>query len=289
MPCYAPLQGWRSRERNPSGKRGVTFDFKEGYADQPVDVPCGQCIGCRISRSRQWALRILHEAKTHEDNCFLTLTYADDKCPRSLQLSHLQLFIRELRRRTGQKVRYFGVGEYGEAFSRPHYHVCLFGYDFPDKKYWCGSGLSKQSRSALLEDIWVHGFSTVGSLTSASAQYAAKYVTKIDRRKDYGGRRPEFAVMSRNPGLGSAWIDQFSSSVFPRDFVVVDGGRRVAVPRFYLEKMPDPVKARIKYLRKKRNEDNPDNRGMRALAIAECKLLNIMRERRGYENEVRGV
>lgn len=43
---------------------------------------------------------------------------------------------------------------------------------------------------------------------------------------------PEFRLMSRRPGLGSAWFDRYRSDVFPHD-EIVSGGREYPTPRFY--------------------------------------------------------
>ena len=92
MPCYHPISGYRSRHLNKSGKRSIVFDKKNGYIDMPITVKCGQCIGCRLEYSRQWAIRCLHEAQLHEDNCFITLTYDDENLPHngSLTKPHFQ-------------------------------------------------------------------------------------------------------------------------------------------------------------------------------------------------------
>ena len=82
MPCYHPLKGYRSKFVNPdTGKRSVVFNPREGFYDLPQQVPCGQCIGCRLEYSRQWAMRCAHEASLYEDNCFITLTYNPDNLP----------------------------------------------------------------------------------------------------------------------------------------------------------------------------------------------------------------
>ena len=44
-------------------------------------VKCGQCIGCRLERSRQWATRCMHEASLHDCNSFVTLTYDEAHAP----------------------------------------------------------------------------------------------------------------------------------------------------------------------------------------------------------------
>lgn len=79
MLCYSPLVAWRG-ERLPSGKRSVVFkksDAVQSLSAFEIKLPCGQCIGCRLERSRQWAMRCVHEASLYEKNCFITLTYDD--------------------------------------------------------------------------------------------------------------------------------------------------------------------------------------------------------------------
>jgi len=293
MPCYAPLQGWRSQAREASGKRGITFTMREGYIDQPVDVPCGQCIGCKIVRARQWALRCKHEADLYDDNCFLTLTY--EKAPPTLVKRDLQDFFRRLRdslRNRGLTFRYFGVGEYGEKFDRPHYHALIFGYDFKDKKRWSGSVETQdvQYISDELSALWKDGFATIGDLTTKSANYVSKYcVKKLSgpmAKEYYGEKRPEFAIMSRRPGIGKGWIDKYCKDVFPRDFVVVEGGAKVAVPRFYLEAQDEGLRKRMKRARLERMKDHPDARGGRAVALAACAQARYDRAIRRYDNEV---
>ena len=39
-----------------------------------MKLPCGRCIGCRLDRSKQWAIRLMHEAQQHNKNSFITLT-----------------------------------------------------------------------------------------------------------------------------------------------------------------------------------------------------------------------
>ena len=181
MPCYHPLKGYKSKERNKSGKRSIVFNIKEGLYDQHVTVPCGQCIGCRLERSRQWAIRCSHEAQMHEKNCFITLTFSDEHLPedRSVDVRHFQLFMKRLRKRYGDGIRFFHCGEYGDHFGRPHYHACIFNHDFEDKKIWKQSGSGEIIyRSASLEELWPYGYSSVGEVTFESAAYVARYITK---------------------------------------------------------------------------------------------------------------
>ena len=35
-------------------------------------VPCGKCIACRISKRREWSIRMLHELEDHQKSVFVT-------------------------------------------------------------------------------------------------------------------------------------------------------------------------------------------------------------------------
>lgn len=207
----------------------------------PVEVGCGQCLGCRLEYSRQWAVRCYHEASLYEDNSYITLTYNDANLPSdgSVSVREAQLFMKRLRKRAGRKVRFFLCGEYGEKSWRPHYHALLFGFDFSDKKLW-KYNYHKQPlyTSEFLEDLWPFGFSSIGAVSFQSAAYVARYITKKvygEAAADhYKGRHPEFLNKSTNPGLGTEWFNRYGKEVFPCDFIVVDGVK-MRPPRFYME------------------------------------------------------
>jgi len=222
----------------------------------PAKRPCGSCLDCRLTYARQWAVRCIHESMMHKENCFITLTYNQENLPpdRSVHKSDIQKFMKRLRRQIEpKKVRYFGCGEYGSKFSRPHYHLCLFGHNFSDKEIR-KAGLKRRFRNTFktghdhdlftsqrLEEVWQKGFCTIGELTFESAGYTARYVTKkvTGEKKDAhygvyapGKRNPEFAVMSRRPGIGKPWIDKYMSDVYPKDYSTVRGHKQKP-PRYY--------------------------------------------------------
>lgn len=249
MPCYSPLQAWRSRDVNPGGKRSLVFKKEQGLDGSELEVPCGQCRGCRLERSRQWAVRCVHEASLYEDNCFITLTYNDDNLPAdwSLDKKHFQDFMKRLRKRIEpRKVRYFHCGEYGEENGRPHYHACLFNWDPPDKVLWSVRDGVKLYRSAMLEELWPFGHSTVGEVTFESAAYVARYVMKKvtgDKADEHykfvdadTGELytviPEYTTMSRRPGIGAGWFDKYKDDCYPSDSVIIRG-REVQPPKYY--------------------------------------------------------
>ncbi len=219
---------------------------KVGFVDRPIDLPCGGCQGCREERTRMWALRCVHEAQMHERNCFVTLTYRDKDLPEggTLRVEDWQKFTKRLRKKVGS-FRYFHCGEYGEVNLRPHYHGCLFGVDFAgDRVLWKSDKGVSLYRSAVLEETWGLGFASVGNLTLRSAAYVARYImkkakadsSKYERVNKFTGEcirvRPEYLTMSRRPGLGTKWFEQFKSDVYPSDEVVYEG-QWYRPPRFY--------------------------------------------------------
>lgn len=238
MPCYSPLQAWRGPVSPESGKRSVVFRLPRGDAES-LNLPCGQCFGCRLERSRQWAMRCLHESSLYDRNCFITLTYSPDKLPvdKSVDVREFQLFMKRLRKRfSGERIRFFHCGEYGEKLGRPHYHACLFGFDFADKVLWSVRNGNKLYVSETLNEIWGLGHCVIGEVTFESAAYVARYIMKKvtgdPAVEHYDGRRCEYTTMSRRPGIGRGWYDKFRGDVFPHDFVVLRG-MKVRPPKFY--------------------------------------------------------
>ena len=244
MPCYAPLDGWRSRKRTTLGKRSIVFDARDGYSDLRVTVPCGRCIGCRLEYSRQWAMRCMHEASLHDENCFLTLTYSPESLPKngSLDKRDFQLFMKRLRGRSGKPIRFYHCGEYGEETLRPHYHALLFGFDFADKVLVSERKGYPIFRSNFLEETWRLGLTEIGSVSFESAAYCTRYLvksqavgkTREQRDAWYKDRclEPEYVTMSRRPGIGAAWWSKYKEEVMGNDSVIV-GGREVKPARYY--------------------------------------------------------
>lgn len=241
----------------------------------PTFRPCGSCIACRLIYARMWAVRCIHEASMHDNNCFVTLTYNDDNLPedRSVSKHELKNFIRRLARKTDKKFRYFGAGEYGENFNRPHYHVCLFGIDFNDRELFSGAQKTYfRNRfkrgydhslyiSKMLSKVWKKGFHSIGELTFESAGYTARYCTKKingdQKEAHYNGRQPEFALMSRKPGIGAEWFQKYSNDVYPKDFVHI-GGIKHQSNRYYdslLKKMNPKMYEEVKQQRRCKKEN----------------------------------
>nr|QJB19295.1 MAG: replication initiator protein [Microvirus sp.] len=243
MPCYHPMPAVRMVDGSVKfvsrNKKGVEGD---------LSLPCGQCVGCRLERSRQWAMRCVHEASLHADNAFITLTYDDSSLPvgGTLVYPDFQKFMKRLRKRTGAKISFYVGGEYGEELMRPHFHACLFGYDFYDKVYFKKSASGERLyTSKFLESLWPHGLSSVGSVSFQSAAYIARYCMKkvngdlaeahyrvITEDGEIIDRTPEFNHMSLKPAIGKRWLEKFQTDVFPRDYVVINGVK-TKPPKYY--------------------------------------------------------
>lgn len=223
MACLHPIPAWRT----PGGV--VLREPLERKSDiEHLRLPCGSCLECRMDRARDWAIRCQLELKSHDQACWVTLTYSNDNLPLTLQKEHLSAWVKRLRsRHFGRSIRFFASGEYGETTQRPHYHAILFGLsDHPS-----------------IQDTWPHGHTRTDELTPAAIAYVAGYTSKkVGYRLEPKERvdpetgevyvwQPPFLQMSRNPGIGGEarkfWRSWRKTALY--------NGREVPVPRFLHE------------------------------------------------------
>ena len=290
MACFHPISAFQTES-------GEIVFVERGRIKRPLFLPCGQCIGCRLERSRQWAVRCMHEAQLHEYNIFVTLTYDDAHLPTngSLNYRDFQLFMKRLRKDfAGRNVRFYMCGEYGEDFQRPHFHACLFNCFFTDRKVHAklssGSTLYTSSR---LSDLWPFGFSSIGDVSFESAAYVARYCMKKVtgpaakahyERVDFATGEivdvvPEFNRMSLKPGIGADWFAKYRKDVYTsladgdKDFVVMNGVK-MKPPRYYdnlLKAASDFSSDYIEFLRyKKAAKLSSDNTPERLAVREKC-------------------
>jgi len=303
MPCFKPLTAWRSTENTSKGKKKIYFQ-KSPQTTTRLTLPCGQCIGCRLDRSLVWATRCVHEAALHDQNSFITLTYAPEHLPTdgSLIKWHFQDFMKRLRKsRYPQTIRYFMCAEYGEKFSRPHYHACLFGVDFPDKDPIKESEGIILYNSPALDEIWGLGYTSIGDVTFETAAYTARYITKKitgDQAHNHYQTtcahtgnlitlEPEYTSMSLKPGIGADWLEKYKTDVYPSDYII-HRGKKIKVPRYYdkiMELEGTDIEA-IKKLRKKKAAKFKDDNTPERLAVREqVKTIKFNQLSRSYENQ----
>lgn len=282
--CFYPIKGFRRADGT-----GITQNRSLGFTDQPLTISCGQCRGCRLERSRQWALRCLHEAQMHSENSFITLTYDKSNLPAdgSLVPSHFTKFMYRLRAKLKpKKVRYYHIGEYGDDNNRPHYHALLFGHDFSADRV--SRGKTKQGHpiftSETLADLWGKGRTEIGTVTAQSAGYCARYILKKvtgDLADDHYVNKqtglyiqPEYSTMSRRPGIGSKWIEKYFSDVYPSDEVIFEG-YSTPPPKFYdelLERRDPQLYQRIKSQRRLNGSQHEENNTWDRLEVRETVL-----------------
>ena len=251
----------------------------EGY--KALELPCGQCISCKLEKQRTWAIRMMNEALFWEEalgkySIFLTLTYDDKHLPmhKTLVKQHVQDFFKRLWWKVeSDKLRYYVVGEYGTQcpdheltdcpmcgpLQRPHYHAIIFGWDAPPKdqeRLGTRDGTPIHS-SKIIGDAWQFGSHEYGTCTFESCSYVASYITKKITGKDapdYYVRHitetdqlveiePEFAMMSKRPGIGRYYFDAYHRNMYQQDQIAVPGRGEVGKPPTYYDELYESIDA----------------------------------------------
>lgn len=251
---------WEHMKMNP---------VKAGYWKRADQIPCGKCIGCRLDYSREWANRIVLESKMYDqdESWFLTLTYNTENLPiksvvdkntgkiingETLYKKDLQDFMKRLRKHyEPMKIRFYGAGEYGNKYSRPHYHICIFGLKIrPDKLKFHSITEEKNIlyECEEIESIWGKGFITIGKLTWDSAAYTARYVMKkqmgpeADAYYASMAKDPEFVVMSLRPGIGYPYYEANKDKIYENDEIPVPkkgGAKKIKPPKYFDQKFKE--------------------------------------------------
>ena len=296
MPCYHPLKGWHQ----PFTKL-ITFKYANSNGI-PYTVPCGQCLGCRLDKSRQWAMRCMHEASLWEDkgnNSFITLTYNDSHLPKnkSLNKKHFQLFMKRLRKKNKSNkdnpIRYYHCGEYGDLNARPHYHAILFNKDFSDKIPI--NNKKDLFTSEELHTTWNKGFVTTAIVNFDTCAYVSRYIMKkqngkkaithyVNVNKETGEETPilpEYSTMSRRPGIANKWFEQNKDEIYHKDFITSEGFK-MKPPKYYDDLMYEIQPAYMAAIKKIRMEnfDHTENTPERLAvkkACAQAKMSHFKR------------
>lgn len=213
-----------SRSREPKGSLFMQC-FNPINIEMGRRVPCGKCMACRISRTREWSMRLMHEVQEWDSCGFVTLTYREVPENGSLDKIALQRFFKRLREDLKpRKIKHFSCGEYGERFGRPHYHSIIYGIGAHDQE--------------VIEDAWGKGFISIGTVTYDSASYVAGYIQKKlsgnKGREAYGGRMVPFQIQSL--GIGKKWLEDNQGKLLEDGHVSVKGNE-YSLPRYYVKKL----------------------------------------------------
>lgn len=253
-----------------------------------IQVPCGQCLECRVQSSRAWADRCVLHAKQYEHNYFVTLTYDDAFYPKNGSLSKrdYQLFMKRLRKKFPDvKISYLLSGEYGDKTMRPHYHMILFNCPLDDlstrfkildpktkrlvTRDKPGKGEHPLFYSHTIHDAWHYkGMISVGKFNYDTAAYISQYVTKKVNPKNAVmykqlGIEPEFLAMSQ--GIAKQWMEEKDDLLYSFDKIVIaEGGdtHLAAIPRYFdkkfKEKYGEDVFDPIRYHRLSKKLENQE-------------------------------
>ena len=312
MPCYNPLLAWKVEGKivfnPPSGSAGLL---------KPFNLPCSKCYGCRLNYARSWALRCQLEALSHKDNCFITLTFSNEMLqkrnnPWSVDKNDFQLFMKKLRKKHGEHIRYFHCGEYGEKTYRPHYHALIFGHDFRIKtnnnKVQQFGKKHPLYNSEELNNLWSYGHCTVGDLNFTTASYTARYVTK--KIKGEASKihidpitgavtniEDVYCTMSRGNkktkfnGIGEAAYHKYKHRWYGNDFIVNGNGIKMKPPRYFDKLYEKEYPQRFEAIKKARKEtldvigySIKDPKYKRLREIEEVKLLKLKEQLREFDS-----
>lgn len=281
MSCYHPLKAFPTYVSPETGKQqykicsyntvavrwnGNKFIALDGKSGLPqdiitdfIEIPCGKCIGCRLSYSREWANRCMLEASYHKSSYFVTLTYDNEhlhgvnhidldtgeffeNAMFTLCKSDLQKFMKRLRFNTGQDIRYYSAGEYGSATYRPHYHLIIFGLYLDDLKIMKTNFRGDLFyTSETIAKAWPFGFHLVSDVSWDTCAYTARYVMKKRKGQDAYlyeklGIEPEFCTMSLKPGIGKLYYEDNKDHIYTFDSISISSGKsaiKFKPPRYF--------------------------------------------------------
>lgn len=239
-------------------------EFASNSFKEYIEIPCGRCIACRLKRSREWALRCMLEAKYHDQNWFVTLTYSDEYLPfvtdfddygnyvtrSTLRKSDLQKFFKRLRKayKYDNHLKYYACGEYGDSSSRCHFHCIIFGLRLDDLKLYKTSRLGfNYYNSEFLESVWPYGHVVVAECTYDTCAYTARYIMKKQLGLgsavyDELGIEPEFTTMSLKPAIGYEYFKEHKDKIYDLDSIYLATDRKglkFKPPKYFDSKMTD--------------------------------------------------
>lgn len=220
---------------------GITKTFRHFSLATPIFkklhnlvFSCGKCIICRKKKSYELAIRCVLHSSLYNENCFLTLTYNEHNLDNNeLNYTHIQNFKKRLRSYVyrnfnGKKIEIFNVHEYGKN-GRRHWHLVIFNHDFSDKKIYTTKNSIPLYTSQKLEELWTHGFSTIGSVTEASAMYQSQYMDKDFKN---GNTNNEKKSHSKHSGIGKGYFFKHYNQLLSLGYIPFNG-KKVPLPRYF--------------------------------------------------------
>lgn len=214
-------------------------------------IPCKKCWACQLNYSAEWATRIMLEAKAHECNYWLTLTYDDEHLPIAEEIKYrketytndgtwtsgtlydkdVKTFINSLRQKYHRKghdgIKYFYCGEYGSTTERPHYHIILLNCPLDITQFHdchVDSNYKAHWKSNEIENYWNKGIIDLCELEWSNAAYTARYCTKKlnTHSKEWyceRGKIPEYVQMSK--GIAFNYLKDHLNEIYDTDEIIM--------------------------------------------------------------------
>lgn len=233
MRCINPLKASQNQDGD------IVYNTRKAvHGLVGFEFECRKCLPCRLNIAREKATRAVHEAKMHENNIFLTLTYNDASlASERLIYEDFQKFMKKLRKTQNGKITYMVTGEYGEKNKRPHWHALLFNYRPKDAKFKYSTDRGdKLFESETISKIWGKGQHDFGEVTMDSAGYVARYAAKkLTHGKDQEHDYHPIHKTSSARGIGKSWIEKYWKHTFENGYVVLPSGDITKIPRFYVD------------------------------------------------------
>lgn len=291
-------------------------------------IPCGQCIGCRLDYSREWANRGYLESLNWKHNYFVTLTYDEKHLPKELEMTtsegitYTELkelkwkgilipkdftqFMKDLRQEFKRKydfqgIRFIGCGEYGGKEKRPHYHLILFNCPFPLETMYnprINWGKDVYYQNKILEKVWDKGISNVCEANWNTIAYTARYITKKVNGKEsedfyaMQGQIPEFLRTSRQPGIGRYYYEEHKEEIYKKDQIIIRNkeGIHYCKPPAYFDRLYEKENPEhFKKIKEQRRQDNIKALKLKAMNTSLTRWEQFQVDREYKEGQAHGL
>jgi len=216
-----------------------------------LQAKCGHCRGCLIQDISDWSLRLKNELKHCFNAYFVTLTYSDEYNTGEVEKADFQKFIKDLRNivtywdktqinlmpEEYDAIRYFGCGEYGANYLRPHYHIIIFNIPIFAMSKNHNPNHVAQVKSTI-DRAWGKGFTSIDTVNDGTIHYTCKYIFK-QANHEIDDLNPPFRLMSKRPAIGYRYIEEAKGYHWTGKYFVNSEGYKVHLPRFYSNKIFD--------------------------------------------------
>lgn len=223
--------------------RPIETIVTNGTRQKYIKYPCGQCLGCRLDKQKQWSERCKYELKKHVKGAFVTITYDDlhlefkEGCKRpTLSREQFDKYIDRVTQASKEKYgkdfryKFFASNEYGGKLLRPHAHILFFGLDWATDQ-------------DVIKKTWKLGMTKILPVKISGIRYVVDYFSKehvngqlaIDRYDSQGLERP---FISHSQGLGRGLYFEHREEIL-KTGKIMNGTKSILIPPYYKSLLSD--------------------------------------------------